>query len=193
MGKRFQYHGPQTPGHNTPASYARQIGSLVVQLCANTGILPSVVIGQAIKESGSGNDYKAYVYNNPFGHMALSSWSGDGVRLSTKKGAPYWRAYPSLAEGIKAHIRNLQQGKYKLAGVALKKTPLAQLQALQTAGYNVGPDKAVYAAKINSVINNLGLQQYDNQLIAMERQMNPNGLAFVEQDGVTRAIHSILA
>ncbi|MFD1632036.1 glycoside hydrolase family 73 protein [Pseudopedobacter beijingensis] len=192
-GKRFQYTGVQTPGKNTPQSYTAKIASAVIRACANTGILPSVVIGQAIKESGAGNDYKAFVYNNPFGHMALSNWSGDGVRLSTKKGAAYWRVYPTLYDGIKAHIANLQQGKYKIKGVALKKTPLAQLNALQDAGYNVGPDKNVYAGKIAAMINNLGLEKYDRELIAYERNINDNNLAFHEQDGITKALHNIFA
>ncbi|ADY51440.1 Mannosyl-glycoprotein endo-beta-N-acetylglucosamidase [Pseudopedobacter saltans DSM 12145] len=192
-GRRFQYTGKQTPGNNTPASFTAKIASAVIRACANTGILPSVVIGQAIKESGSGNDYKAFVYNNPFGHMALASWSGDGVRLSTKKGAPYWRVYPNVYEGIKAHINNLQQGKYKLQGVALKKTPLAQLKALQAAGYNVGPDKNVYANKVAGIIDSYNLENYDRELMAYERNINDNNLAFHEQDGITKALHNIFA
>ena len=137
--------------------------------------------------------YKAFYYNNPFGHMATSSWSGDGVRLSKNPTAPYWRVYPTLAAGIKAHVENLKQGKYKLHGVALQKTPLKQLQALQKAGYNVGPDKNEYASKISNVIKQYNLESYDKTLTAMERELNDNNLAFHEQDGITQALHNLFA
>jgi flagellum-specific peptidoglycan hydrolase FlgJ len=192
-GKRFQYNGPQTPGKNTPASYTAKIASAVINACLNTGILPSVVIGIALKESFYGNDYKAHVFNNPFGHKAFKNWSGDGVRMSKNPNAPYWRVYPTLKDGIKAQVAILQQGKFKLNGVALKKTPLEQLNALQKAGFNVGPDRAVYASKITGIINQYDLQNYDRQLLAMERSLNENGLAFQEQDAITKALHNIFA
>ncbi|MBK0383527.1 glucosaminidase domain-containing protein [Pedobacter sp. SD-b] len=192
MGKKIQYKGSSTPGKNTPGQYASKIASAVIKACLNTGILPSVVIGQAMQESLYGNNYKAYYFNNPFGHMANSNWSGDSVRLGTGK-APYWRAYPTLLDAFKSHVAILQGNKYKIQGVALKKTPIAQLDSLQKAGYNVGPDRNQYAAKINRIINQYQLPGYDKQLLAMERELNDNNLAFHEQDGITQALHSIFA
>lgn len=190
-GKRIQYSGPQSPGKNTPKTFIEKVAPLAIRACANTGILPSVVIGIGLKESLFGNDYKAALFNNPFGHRAFDSWSGDGVRMS--KNGVYWRAYPSLYDGIKAHVSILQQGKFKVEGVALKSTPKAQLDSLQRAGYNVGADKAIYAGKINNIINQYDLHRYDKQLIAYEKTLNNNGLAFHEQDGITKALHNIFA
>ncbi|MBC8051874.1 MAG: glucosaminidase domain-containing protein [Sphingobacteriaceae bacterium] len=192
-GKRFIYTGPQSPGNYTAAQFAAKIAPMAVKNCVNTGILPSVVIGVALKESLYGNDYKAAVYNNPFGHMANSNWDGDGVKKTKNPNAPYWRVYPTLEAGIKAHISNLQQGKYKIKGVALQKTPLTQLQAMQKAGYNVGPDKHEYAGKIAGIIRSRGLEKYDQDLFAYERQINNNSLAFHEQDGITKTLHNIFA
>jgi flagellum-specific peptidoglycan hydrolase FlgJ len=192
MGKRFQYNGSQTPGNNTPQQYAAKVATAAISACLNTGILPSVVIGQALQESLSGNDYKAFVFNNPFGHKAFANWSGDGARKGTGNSA-YWRVYPTLKDAFKAHVAILQQGKFKVHGVALKKTPLAQLDSLQKGGYNVGPDKHLYALKINKIINQYNLQGYDKQMQAMERSVNPNDLAFHEQDFLTQGLHSIFA
>lgn len=193
MGKKIIYRGNQTPGNLSQAQFVRKIAAAVVRACLNTGIFPSVVIGQAIQESAVGNNYKAFVYNNLFGHMANANWSGDSVTAKQSGAAPYWRIYPDLESAVGAHIRNLQQGKYKLKGVALKKTPLAQLQALQDAGYNVGPDRHQYAAIINKKIKDQNLTAYDMQVTAMERSINPNSLAFHEQDGITKALHNIFS
>lgn len=187
------YRGKQTPGNLSVTQLINKVGAFAVRACLNTGILPSVVIGQAIKESANGNDYKAFVYNNYFGHMANSNWSGDSVTAKQSGAAPYWRIYPTIESAFAAHVANLKQGKYKLQGVALKKTPLAQLQALQTAGYNVGPDRHVYAAKINKIINVYNLDDFDSKMMAFERSTNPNGLAFNEQNGVTKALHNLFA
>lgn len=192
MGKRFQYNGPQTPGKNTPKQYIAKIASHAINASLNSGILPSVLIGKTLQESANGNDYKAFYFNNPFGHMAFKTWSGDGVRKGTGK-APYWRVYPSLAEGFKAAVGILKQGKFKLEGVSLKTTPKAQLDSLQRAGYNVGPDRREYAAKINRIIAQYDLEKYDRQLRAMERELNGNNLAFHEQDPITKALHNLFA
>ena len=193
MGKKLIYKGPQTPGKQSVKELINKVGRDAIKACFNSGILPSVVIGQAIKESASGNDYKAFLYNNYFGHMALSSWSGDSVTAKQSGKGPYWRIYPTTEQAFTAHVKNLLQGKYKLYGVALKKTPLAQLSALQKAGYNVGPDRNQYAAAINKIINFYDLGSFDNEMMAFERSQNENGLAFVQQDSLTRVLHSLFA
>jgi flagellum-specific peptidoglycan hydrolase FlgJ len=191
-GKRFQYTGAQNPGNVAPKEFISKISSMAINACFNTGILPSVVIGIALQESYHGNDYKSFIFNNPFGHKAFASWEGDGVRKGTGK-APYWRVYPTLKDSFKATVGILQQGKFKIQGVALKKTPLAQLNSLQKGGYNVGPDKSEYAGIINKSITQYNLQGYDKQMQAMERSANDNNLAFHEQDYLTQGLHSIFA
>jgi len=190
MAKKI-YKGSQRPGNLSVTQLINKVGAYAVRACMNTGILASVAIGQAIKESANGNDYKAFVFNNYFGHMASGSWSGDSVTAKQSGAGPYWRIYPTIEAAFEAHVKNLLQGKYKLQGVALKKTPLAQLNALQKAGYNVGADKHTYAKAINNIINTYNLDEFDNHMLAMERQSNPNGLAFSEQDGITKALHNL--
>jgi flagellum-specific peptidoglycan hydrolase FlgJ len=192
-GKRIRYKGPVTPGNRSINQFVSILAPLLVKYCVNTGILPSVVVGIALKESSAGNDYKAFVFNNPFGHKAFGTWDGDGVKRTDNPNAAYWRVYPSLEEAVKSHVAILQGGNYKKNGVALQKTPYNQLVALQKAGYNVGGDKHEYAASITNIIRSRGLQKFDQDLFAYERSINNNSLAFHEQDGITKALHNLLA
>lgn len=172
-----------------PAAFALSIAPDVITNCVNTGIFPSVVIAQAIEESGSGTS-KLAGYNNLFGHAASSSWLGKVIQ--TVKGGRFWRVYDSIAQCVAAHIRILKKPLYLVHGILTAKTPYAQALALQHAGYNTGPDREQYALKLAKIIKGLGLEQYDKQLIAIERKKNKNGLAFHEQSPVIQTIKNLI-
>lgn len=176
---------------SAPAVFASQIAPDVISNCINTGVFPSVVIAQAIEESGSGSSKQAQQMNNLFGHMASASWTGRKAR--TVPGGHFWRVYDSIAQCVSAHINILKKSAYRLAGVITANTPFQQALALQTAGYNTGADRNRYAAKLDSIIKTLGLQQYDQQMFSLERQKNSNRLAFHEQAPVTKFIHTLIA
>jgi flagellum-specific peptidoglycan hydrolase FlgJ len=163
------------------------IAPAAVQSCVNSGIFPSVVIGQAIWESDSGRSTLASKFNNLFGHIASSSWMGATAKL----GGKLWRAYGSVIDSIKAHIEALKKPKYWLRGIGKAKTPFEQAQIIQDAGYNTGPDRKKYAANLSAIIRQYNLQQYDEQLFAIEKKTNSNNLAFRDQSGLTKFLHSI--
>ena len=172
-----------------PSQFASQISTDAVNACINTGIFPSVVIAQAIEESGSGSSKLARMFNNLFGHMAGLGWLGK--KGQTVPGGKYWRAYNSIGESVAAHIHILTKPKYILAGVPTAKTPFEQVIALQKAGYNTGPDREQYALKLAKIIKGLGLQQYDQVLFKIERSKN-NGLTYHEQSPATHIINKIV-
>jgi flagellum-specific peptidoglycan hydrolase FlgJ len=99
--------------------------------------------------------------------------------------------YDSLSQSIAAHINVLKRPAYQLAGAFTAQTPFAQALALQKAGYNTGPDREQYAAKLARIITSSGLQQFDQQLFAIEKIRNKNGLAYHEQTPITRTLHNI--
>ncbi|QKJ28426.1 glucosaminidase domain-containing protein [Mucilaginibacter mali] len=174
----------------TPQQFAQSIAPTVIADCLNTGVFPSVVIAQGIQESGSGSSPLATRFKNLFGHMASATWKGLTAQLVP--GGKEWRVYNSIADSIAAHIQVLKQTKYRLAGAFAAKTPADQAQALQNAGYNKGADRDQYAAKLTRIIKLYGLEKYDAQMIAMERQKNENNLAYSEQDTITRHIHNLI-
>jgi len=171
-------------------SFIGQIAPAAVTDCVNTGVFPSVLIAQAIKEGASGTSKLARMFNNLFGHIASSSWSGKVGQ--TVKGGKLWRWYNSWSDSIEAHVQVLRGGRYRIAGVLAAKTPFEQAIALQKAGYNAGPDKNAYAASLAQIIKQYNLQQYDNQMMAIERQRNPDGLAYSEKSATTREIHNAI-
>jgi len=172
-----------------PALFAAQIAPDAINSCINTGVFPSVVIAQAIQESGSGQSKLAQLGKNFFGHIATASWAGRTIQLV--KNGKLWRVYDSVAQSIKAHLHVLNSPLYHLAGVFSAKTPFEQIQALQQAGYDAGPDKAQYAAKISRIITGLNLQQYDEALFAIERRQNHDHLAFYQRNALQKLVHNI--
>jgi flagellum-specific peptidoglycan hydrolase FlgJ len=152
-----------------PQAFAARIATDAIQACLNTGVWPSVVLAQAIEESGSGGS-KLAAYNNLFGHMASATWFGQRIQLVPN--GKFWRVYSSIAACISAHISILKRPRYFMAGVTQAKTPEAQAAALQSAGYNEGPDRAQYAAKLITIIRQLDLKQYDAMMENLERKKN---------------------
>ncbi|MGZ3983425.1 MAG: glycoside hydrolase family 73 protein [Mucilaginibacter sp.] len=169
-----------------PQAFAQTIAADAVHSCVNTGVFPSVVIAQAIEESGSGSS-KLAKYNNLFGHKAGRTWLGRKIQMVA--GGSFWRVYDSIAQAITAHTRILKNK----AGVIKASTPFAQALALQKAGYNTGPDREQYAQKLARIIKSYNLQQYDTQLINIEKSINKNGLAFHQQSSLTKTLHQIFA
>lgn len=172
-------------------SFIQQIAPTAVDACINTGVFPSVVIGQAIQESGAGNAPIARKFNNLFGHVASASWDGKTGR--TTPHGKLWRWYDSVADAISEHIDVLKKPLYRLAGAFKAKSPYEQLLAIQKAGYNAGPDRDQYAIKIAKIIKQYHLEQYDAQMIAKERMQNSDNLAYSERDGFTRTMQNIFS
>ena len=133
-------------------------------------ILPSVTIAQAILESNWGRSELATGGNNLFGIKASPDWTGEVYRMMTKEqnsvGEIYtieadFRKYRSYKESIKDHddfftSTPWRSNNYKR--VLEAKEYKTQAQALQSCGYATDIN---YAKKLISLIERLGLQQYD--------------------------------
>lgn len=91
----------------TPQNFATRIAPDVIYNCINTGVFPSVVIAQAILESGSGTSKQAQNMNNLFGHAASALWTGKKAR--TVPNGHFWRVYDSVSQCIAAHINILKK------------------------------------------------------------------------------------
>lgn len=134
----------------------------------NYGVLPSIIIGQAILESNWGVSQLASEYNNLFGIKAYGN--PEKITLDTQEYVDgQWiviqgdfRVYESWEESITDHTKLFLNGvdwdPHKYAGVLTATNYKEAAQALQAAGYATDPG---YANKIIHVIETYQLNQYD--------------------------------
>lgn len=130
-------------------------------------ILPSVVMAQAILESGWGTSDKAKQANNLFGIKAATDWKGPTVTLPTQEYVngkwttvdAKWRKYDNWGASIVDHALFLKERtRYKaIIGNTDYKSVCTELQK---AGYATDP---TYASKLISVIESNNLTQFDQE------------------------------
>lgn len=130
-------------------------------------LYPSVVIAQAICESGWGQSTIMMKANAIFGIKATSSWKGKVYNSNTQEcydGSTYtnitacFRAYNSLAESISDYFDLITKSeRYRKACVS--NSPLECITAIKNGGYATSP---TYINTIMSIINSNNLTQYDN-------------------------------
>lgn len=130
-------------------------------------LFSSVVIAQAICESGWGQSIIMMKANAIFGIKATSDWKGKVYNANTQEcydGVSYtnitacFRAYNSLAESISDYFDLITKlERYRKATVA--ETPLECITAIKNGGYATSP---TYIDTIMSIINSNNLTQYDN-------------------------------
>lgn len=130
-------------------------------------LYPSVVIAQAICESGWGQSKIMMKANAIFGIKATSSWKGKVYNANTQEcydGSTYtnitacFRAYNSLAESISDYFDLITKAeRYRKACVS--NSPLECITAIKNGGYATSP---TYINTIMSIINSNNLTKYDN-------------------------------
>ena len=129
-------------------------------------LFSSVVIAQAICESGWGQSTIMMKANAIFGIKATSSWKGKVYNANTQEcydGVSYtnitacFRAYDNLQESISDYFDLITKlERYRKATVA--ETPLECITAIKNGGYATSP---TYINTIMSIINSNNLTQYD--------------------------------
>ncbi|MDT2595657.1 glycoside hydrolase family 73 protein [Enterococcus dongliensis] len=165
----FWNDGNQNEEAPTHQSFIDQLAPHAKELQQGYGILPSIILGQAILESNWGQSQLASQYNNLFGIKA--SGNQPKVSLETKEYVnEQWitiqgefKVYQSWEESLDDHTMLFVNGTnwdpQLYANVLTATDYKAAAQALQTAGYATDPD---YANKIISVIETYNLGQYDH-------------------------------
>ena len=153
----------------TKNEFLNTIAPLVVAENKKRGnpLFSSVVIAQAICESGWGQSKIMMKANAIFGIKATSSWKGKVYNAKTQEcydGSTYtnitacFRAYNSLAESISDYFDLITKlERYRKACVS--ETPLECITAIKNGGYATSP---TYINTIMSIINSNNLTKYDN-------------------------------
>lgn len=152
----------------TKTEFLQTIAPLVVAENKKRGnpLFSSVVIAQAICESGWGQSKIMMKANAIFGIKATSNWKGKVYNANTQEcydGVSYtnitacFRAYDSLAESIADYFDLiLGLSRYQVAINTL--SPLECITAIKNGGYATGP---TYINTIMSIINTNDLTKYD--------------------------------
>jgi mannosyl-glycoprotein endo-beta-N-acetylglucosaminidase/stage II sporulation protein P len=149
----------------------------IIESTRGTTLFPSLMMAQAILESTgkvkeewiAGASKLTRECNNFFGikDQPNDEWHGLSKKYITRevlKGkevfiADYFRAYATPLDCFKDRNNFLAKNpRYAKAGVFSAKTPEAQAQALQKAGYATDPN---YATSLIDLIKNYGLKKLD--------------------------------
>ena len=153
----------------TKNEFLETVSKLVVEENNKRGnpLFSSVVIAQAICESGWGQSQIMMKANAIFGIKAFSDWKGKVYNAKTQEcydGSNYtdiqacFRAYNSLEESISDYFDLITKSeRYRKACVA--NSPLECITAIKNGGYATSP---TYINTIMSIINSNNLTKYDN-------------------------------
>ena len=152
----------------TKSEFIPTIAPLVIAENKKRGypLFSSVVIAQAICESGWGQSKIMMKANAIFGIKATSSWKGKVYNANTQEcydGSTYtnitacFRAYNSLAESISDYFDLITKSeRYRKA--CISNSPLECITAIKNGGYATSP---TYINTIMSIINSNNLTKYD--------------------------------
>lgn len=153
-------------------------------------LFSSVVIAQAICESGWGQSKIMMKANAIFGIKATSNWKGKVYNANTQEcydGSTYtnisacFRAYNSLAESISDYFDLITKlERYRKACVS--NSPLECITAIKNGGYATSP---TYINTIMSIINSNNLTKYDNVEDVENSVDNSNYIEYIVKSGDT--------
>lgn len=142
-----------------------------------SGVLPSVIISQAILESNWGKSELSAKYNNYFGIKASAGWNGEIATFSTKENyndtiKANFRAYDSLEESVNdlGNFLNVNS-RYRKHGLFDGKNYIEQAQALEDAGYSTKKNskgEAIYADLLIELIKDNNLMIIDSEAVKNE-------------------------
>ncbi|MDL2310393.1 glucosaminidase domain-containing protein [Peptostreptococcaceae bacterium OttesenSCG-928-C18] len=157
--------------------FIAKVGAVAAEDMEKSGILASLIIAQAILESGWGMSELAANANALFGIKAGSRWNGRVFSIATKEcydGVNFtdevalFRAYDSWEDSIADHSAFLV-GSSRYAAVIGEKDYKIACTAIHAAGYATDP---TYAEKLITIIESYDLDVYDTAYGKDDCKMN---------------------
>lgn len=149
------YNGDKTEFERLLADYA--------YIARSKGLLPSVMIGQAMLESGDdGGSGLALGNKNLFG--IKGEYNGNGTNWNTLEDYgglvqvnDQFRLYPTYKESVMDYVRLITETE-RYTSVVSYNSPEAQITAIKNAGYATDSN---YIGKVLNIINEYNLTRYD--------------------------------
>jgi flagellum-specific peptidoglycan hydrolase FlgJ len=135
------------------------------------GIPASIILGQALLESGSGTGSLCVQANNHFGIKCSTDWSGQSVRYDDDAKDECFRKYNNPNDSFSDHSLFLTGKKRYASLFNLEKTDYkAWARGLKEAGYATDE---LYPSKLIALIEKYQLYQYDlNVDVSSNRNQN---------------------
>jgi flagellum-specific peptidoglycan hydrolase FlgJ len=135
------------------------------------GIPASIILGQALLESGSGTGSLCVQANNHFGIKCSTDWSGQSVRYDDDTKDECFRKYNNPNDSFSDHSLFLTGKKRYASLFNLEKTDYkAWARGLKEAGYATDE---LYPSKLIALIEKYQLYQYDlNVDVSSNRNQN---------------------
>lgn len=125
----------------------------------NFGIPASIILGQAILESGAGTAALSVQANNHFGIKCHKDWMGETIKHNDDALAECFRKYNDASDSFKDHANLLVKGKRYASLFDLEKTDYkAWAKGLREAGYATDVN---YPSKLIGIIERFELFKYD--------------------------------
>jgi flagellum-specific peptidoglycan hydrolase FlgJ len=123
------------------------------------GIPASIILGQAILESGAGTAILSEQANNHFGIKCHKDWLGESVKYDDDAIAECFRKYFNASDSFRDHALFLTAGSRYSSLFKLEKTDYkAWAKGLKAAGYATD---AQYPTKLIGIIERFQLYKYD--------------------------------
>lgn len=123
------------------------------------GIPASIVLGQAILESGTGTSPLSVQANNHFGIKCHKDWTGPSIKHDDDSKGECFRKYKEPSESFQDHALFLTSGSRYASLFKLNKTDYkAWAKGLKAAGYATDPQ---YPSKLIGIIEKYQLYEYD--------------------------------
>lgn len=140
----------------SPSEFIKQNEEIVLKISKEKNLFPSVMMAQAIIESGYGNSSLAANYNNYFG------MKGEGVYMS---GSSY-QVFSSREESFRAYAENFYRNSHLYSKFLNANSPREALEALN----GIYSTSNTYSDLVMGVIYSYDLYYLDNKLSSIIEQ-----------------------
>lgn len=141
------------------SGYIQQFKEVAMQNMTQYSIPASIILAQAILESGAGRGDLAIAANNHFGIKCHKDWVGETINHNDDSPDECFRKYQNPAESFKDHAVFLtNRSRYSELFLLPKGDYKAWATGLKNAGYATDPK---YPDKLVSYIERYNLHQYD--------------------------------
>ncbi len=157
---------------NSVKEYVSQYKDIAIANMNKYGIPASIIMAQAINESGAGNSPLALKSNNHFGIKCKPEWTGERVSHDDDAKGECFRKYDSVYDSYMDHSLFLTtRERYSSLFTLDRRDYRGWASGLKAAGYATNPK---YPAMLISTIEDNNLFELDDEAIALAT--NPEGL-----------------
>lgn len=144
-------------------AYIEQYKEIAKDNMNKNGIPSSIILGQAILESGAGTGPLSVQANNHFGIKCHVEWNGPSIRYTDDEENECFRKYDDPSQSFKDHSYFLASRPRYASLFQLDKSDYkAWARGLKDAGYATDPK---YPDKLIALIERYQLDRFDNEVL----------------------------